>query len=492
LFGAVRPEKDLPPALRVIDKPPMRTRTLLLISLVLNVALISALVTWLSSPRAVAPPVRPPNFAAIASNQPVRIVKTNILVRPRIFTWQEVESADYAVYVENLRALGMPETTIRDIIVADIDQIFLQRQRADAAQQDMEWWRAVPSQEMQSNLLARAQGMESERQALLAKLLGPDWAKDRPQNDELPLGLAGPVLSALPDEVKARVQEIAQRSSARMAAYVAQVEALGQPLNPVEVARLRDETRAQLAAVLPAAALEEFLLRYSENANQLRRELGGLNPTPEEFRAVFRAVDALDRELPLRAGSDAESQRARAALETQRLAALRAALGPQRFAAYQAAMDPAYRDAVQVAEQVGGDRDTVLALYEISRASNDTMNRIRNDASLSDAQRAQQLREAEAEQLRARAEVLGGPAATEAPASAPAATETPMRLHGITPGDTLGILALRYGVSANAIRAANPDLNLDRVGPGTVINVPPPPAANLPASIYPPGLRRKP
>jgi LysM repeat protein len=470
----------------------MRTRTFLLISLVLNVALISALVTWLSAPRPAAPPVRSPNFAAIVSNQPVRIVKTNILVRPRTFTWQEVESADYAVYVENLRALGMPETTIRDIIVADIDQIFLQRQRADAAQQDMEWWRAVPSQEMQSNLLARAQGMESERQALLAKLLGPDWAKGRPQNDELPLGLAGPVLGALPDEVKARVQEIAQRSRARMAAYVAQAEALGQPLNQVEVAKLRDETRVQLAAVLPVAALEEFLLRYSENANQLRRELGGLNPAPEEFRAVFRAVDGIDHDLPLRAGNDAESQRVRAALEAQRLAALRAALGPQRFAAYQALMDPAYRDAMQVAEQVGGDRDTVLALYEISRASNDTLNRIRTDASLSEAQRAQQLREAEAEQLRARAEVLGGPAATEAPASAPVAAETPMRLHGITPGDTLGILALRYGVSANAIRAANPDLNLDRVGPGTIINVPPPPAANLPAAVFPPGLRRKP
>ncbi len=469
----------------------MRARTLLLISLVLNVALISALVTWLSSPRDTAPRVvRSPNLAAVISNQPVRIVKTNILVRPRTFTWQEVESADYAVYVENLRALGMPETTIRDIIVADIDQIFLQRQRADAERQDMEWWRGTPSLEMQSNLLARAQEIESERQALLAKLLGPDWAKDRPQNNELPLGLAGPVLGALPDEVKASVQEIAQRSRARMTAYVAQSEALGQPLNPAEVARLRDETRAQLAAVLPPAALEEFLLRYSETASQLRRELGGLNTTPQEFRAVFRAVDALDRELQLRAAAnDAESQRARAVLETQRLNALRAVLGPQRFAAYQALMDPTYRDAVQVAEQVGGDRDTALALYEISRAANDTQNRIRTDASLSEAQRAQQLREAEAEQLRARAAVLGG-SVSEAPAVAPAVAEAPMRLHGITPGDTLGILALRYGVSANAIRAANPDLNLDRVGPGTILNVPPP--ANLPASIYPPGVRRRP
>lgn len=469
----------------------MRARTLLLISLVLNVALISALVTWLSSPREAAPPaVRSPNFAAIVSNQPVRIVKTNILVRPRTFTWQEVETADYAVYVENLRALGMPETTIRDIIVADVDQIYTQRQRADAAQQDMEWWRSTPSLEMQSNLLARAEEIERERQALLAKLLGPDWAKDRPQSDEMPLGLAGPILSALPDEVKASVQEIAQRSRTRMTAYVAQAQALGQPPNPAEVARLRDETRQQLAAVLPAAALEEFLLRYSENANQLRRELNGFNATPEEFRALFRAVDAIDNSLAVRAaGNDADAQRARAVLEAQRLSAIRTALGPQRFAAYQTLTDPAYREAITLAEQVGGDGDTALALYEISRKAGEELSRIRNDPALNEAQRLLQLREAEADQLRARAEVLGGPAAEASPATPPVA-EPPMRAHAITPGDTLGILAQRYGVSANAIRAANPELDLNRIGAGTIINVPLP--ANSPAAIFPPGMRRRP
>ena len=470
----------------------MRARTLLLISLVLNVALLSAFVTWLvSAPDAAPRVVRSPNPSVIYSNQPVRIVKTNILVRPRTFTWQEVESADYAVYVENLRALGMPETTIRDIIVADVDQIYLQRQRADAARQDMEWWRSAPSLEMQSNLLARAEGIESERQALLVKLLGPDWAKDRPTNDEMPVGLAGPVLGALPDEVKATVQEIAARSRTRMTDYATRAQALGQPLNPVEVARLRDETRQQLAAVLPAAALEEFLLRYSENANQLRRELTGFNATPDEFRALFRAVDAIDSSLAVRAaGSDLDAARARAVLEAQRFAALRSALGPQRFAAYQTLTDPAYRDAVNTAEQVGGTGDTALALYEISRAASDEANRIRSDPSLSEAQRLQQLRAAEAEQLRARALVVGGPPA-EAPAAAAAsvAVEVPQRVHAITPGDTLGILALRYGVSAAAIREANPDLDLNRAGPGMIIKVPPP--TILPPGIYPPGFQRR-
>jgi LysM repeat protein len=466
----------------------MRARTLLLISLVLNVALISALVTWMSStPKPTPAGARPIITNAAYSNQPLRIVKTNILVRPRAFTWQEVESPDYAVYVENLRALGMPETTIRDIIVADVDQIFTQRQREDAARQDMEWWRSTPSLEMQSNLLARAEEIESERQALLAKLLGSDWAKGRPKNDEMPVGLAGLVLGALSDEVKASVQEIAQRSRARMTALVTQSQALGQPLNPVEIARLRDETRQQLAAVLPAAALEEFLLRYSENANQLRRELAGFNATPEEFRALFRAVDAIDSSLVVRAaGTDADAQRARAVLEAQRLSAIRTALGPQRFAAYQTFTDPAYRDAISMAEQVGGDGDTALALYEISRKAGDEVSRIRNDASLSEAQRLQQLREAEAEQLRARAQVLGG-SAEEVASTAPAATAVPSRAHEIIPGDTLGILAVRYGVSINAIREANPGVDINRARPGTVITVPPP-GTYPPASIYPPGV----
>jgi LysM repeat protein len=466
----------------------MRTRTLLLISIVLNVALLSALVTWMSStPKPTTAGARPIIPNAVSSNQPLRIVKTNILVRPRTFTWQEVESPDYAVYVENLRALGMPETTIRDIIVADIDQIFTQRQREDAARQDMEWWRSTPSLEMQSNLLARAEEIESERQALLAKLLGPDWAKDRPRNDEMPVGLAGPILGDLSDEVKASVQEIARRSRERMTAYVTQAQALGQPLNPVELARLRDETRQQLAAVLPAAALEEFLLRYSDNANQLRRELNGFNATPEEFRALFRAVDAIDRSLAVRAaGTDADAQRARAVLEQQRLSAIRTTLGPQRFAAYQTLTDPAYRESVAVAEQVGADPGTALALYEISRAASDEANRIRNDTTLTEAQRLLLLRETEAEQLRARAQVLGGSA--ENPTAAPATVEVPSRAHEIIPGDTLGILAVRYGVSINAIREANPSMDINRARPGTVIVVPPPGTASaLPANIYPPG-----
>ena len=135
----MRWENDLPQA-RAAGKVGARVRGLLLVSLLVNVALGVAVITWLASgPAKKSNLVRPVTAATANSNLPRMIVKTNVLLRPRVFSWQEVESPDYAVYVENLRALGMPDTTIRDIIVADVDQLFAKRFRADAAQQDVEW-----------------------------------------------------------------------------------------------------------------------------------------------------------------------------------------------------------------------------------------------------------------------------------------------------------------------------------------------------------------
>lgn len=456
----------------------MRARTLLLVSLVLNVALVSALVSWFSlSPKNPPRAVRSFDAAAFNSNLIPRIVKTNVFVRANAFTWQQVESPDYAVYVQNLRALGMPDTTIRDIIIADVDQLFTQRRRAEAAKQDIEWWRSAPSSETQSNVVARSQALEAEREALLTKLLGAEWAKGRAQNDFEPLALVGPVLGAMSDEVKASVQEIAARSRSRVANYLVQAEGAGEPVSATELAKMREETRQQLATILNPQQLEEFLLRYSENASQLRRDLAGLNTTPDEFRALFQSIDSLQREAQLRyGGDDAASQRARENLEQQRLAALRLTLGPERFAAYQMTRDPAYHEALVTAEQAGVGEEAAAALYEISRAATDEFNRIRNDPNLTDAQKQQQLLAAAAEQKRARDLVLGETPAAEAPAPNLAAIMPPgagLYRHSAEPGETLPFLAVRFGVSMESLVEANPGLNFNRIAPGTRVNVPP-------------------
>src|SRR5207245_2007694 len=67
--------------------------------------------------------------------------------------WREVESADYRQYVTNLRAIGCPEQFVRDIIVADLNQLYAARARAVWAEPPIrEFWqksrpRIDPNQE---------------------------------------------------------------------------------------------------------------------------------------------------------------------------------------------------------------------------------------------------------------------------------------------------------------------------------------------------------
>jgi len=448
----------------------MRVRIILLISLVLNAALLAVLLVVIPSKRQTSAYVRPINPALVASN-PVRIIKTNVLIRPRVFTWQEIESGDYTTYVENLRALGMPEATIRDIIIADIEQLFVKKRRDLASQQDTEWWRAQPSQAYQSNQLAQAFALDEERTTLLNRLLGEDWKKSRLDQQPDPVPLTGPILSALPDDVKKTVQTIASRSTDRVREYILQAQNAGQQLNQIELAKLREQTRENLSKVLNPQQLEEFLVRNSYNATQLRRQLEGLDVTPEEFRAVFRRVDQIERDIQLRySGDDADSQRQRSALEQQRLAAIREAVGPERYDTYVMLNDPVYQESLATTEKAGASAEAAAAIYEITRATSDEVARIRNDVTLTAGQKQEQIREAQAEQQRARALVLGEQ--LPEPTTPPVPIEPPLRSHVKNPGETLGELAFRYRIRIPELREANPGIDVNRAPAGTVLNIP--------------------
>ena len=61
--------------------------------------------------------------------------------------------------------------------------------------------------------------------------------------------------------------------------------------DPIELAKLRQETRTDLQKILTAPQLEEFLLRYSQNANEMRSESGELQISPP-LRTSFAICSA--------------------------------------------------------------------------------------------------------------------------------------------------------------------------------------------------------
>src|SRR2546430_8064984 len=60
-----------------------------------------------------------------------KVNSTNVLaaLTGRI-NWASIESTNYHTYIQNLRGIGCPEETVRDIILTDISKLFAKRRAA--------------------------------------------------------------------------------------------------------------------------------------------------------------------------------------------------------------------------------------------------------------------------------------------------------------------------------------------------------------------------
>lgn len=383
----------------------MRAKAFLCTSLLLNLALLAGVfhLTHRVSP------IRPEKYETIARESGANSSRDHVIVRRQFFSWSEIESTDYAGYIANLREIDCPEATIRDIIVADVNQLFAQRREKEIPIPEQPWWRGEPDWEGISAAAGKSKALENERKALLVKLLGPDWdvtalTASRSTNT---IAFTGAVLGQLSAEARSRVLDINSRAQARVQAYRKAQEQAGKPLNPVDLARLRQETRAELTQVLNPEQMEEYLLRYSATATQMRQELSGFNTTPDEFRQIFKVRDSYDQPLQLTyAGSDAAMIKKRRELEDQRDAAVRQAIGTERFRFYQLSQDPLFQQTRSTAQASGAPPDAVLPMYQINQLAQAEQQRIKNDLTLSADERDEALKIIQKDQERSLQKVM--------------------------------------------------------------------------------------
>jgi hypothetical protein len=380
---------------------------LLAASVCLN--LILAVAWWRSTP------AERPQRPAITIFRPVvtnllRPIRTNLVIQPRLLTWADLESPNYSIYIANLRGIGCPEETVRDIIVADVNQIFSARRDREVTLPAQQWWRAEPDPEVAAAAQEMVAALDDERRQLLTQLLGPGWdTEGRHFASPQPLpALDGSLLGALPAEVKAAVHavEAGRRAALRELREAAARE--GRPVSAREEAAVEQRARAQLGGLLGPAELEEYSLRYSPHAARLRAQLRNFEPTPDEFRALFRATEPLERELAQLADeTDAASVLRRRELEARREAAVREALGGERFAYHQLAQQAGFIEARDTALKLGVGAEAVLPLYQINLAASEETRRVLADSSLTPEEQTRQLALLEAQRLETLRRVLG-------------------------------------------------------------------------------------
>ncbi len=462
----------------------MRWRVLALVSLGVNLVLAAV---WLSTSQQYSVKLTAANASAQAlTNATV----TNNFIRRQPFAWREVESPDYPTYIGNLRFIGCPEQTIRDIIIADVNALYARKRATELVTPEQQWWRSEPDTNVLQLALDKGRALDDERRALLTRLLGTNWESGDqisiPRPSRPGILLDGPVLGALPPETKQSIQAVNSRSEEKLQAYVDAQRAAGKAPDPVELARLRQETRDELARILPPAQLEEYLLRYSQSANDLRQSLGQLqyfNATPDEFRALFRATDSVDQQLALLADStDPASLQQRRSLEAPKENAIRIALGSRRYDDYRLLQDPMYREAMATALEAGTP-ESARVIYQVNLAAAATQDAITNRGDLDDDQKAIELKQLELDQMKANALATGRQLPPEPPAPPVRRTYT------LRPGDTPSVIGMIYGVPESAIRAANPNLDFNRLRPGDSIYIPRNALVPAPAPITSPAAR---
>ncbi len=327
------------------------------------------------------------------------------------FNWAQVESADYRIYISNLRAIGCPEATIKDIIMTDVMKLYAQRRgQASVNGREFHYWetdekRKLKQRQVEEREKTLAQ-IDKELPAVLRELLGINYEKELDKyfidtnEDErrlafLPEDKRNSAI-ALHEQYESARERILSASGGHPTA--ADLERLQ---------RLQQEMDARLGQMLTPDEQFQFELSTSPTADALRKNLVGFNPSESEFREIYQRQKAIDAAFAYQDLSDPTVRAAKAAAEKQMEDQLFSALGQGRMADYQTVKNPDYREVFAFSERFDLPNTVSQSLVEMRTVAEQQRGQLLADNNLSDEKKAEALRAIQAETEKTLRQTLG-------------------------------------------------------------------------------------
>lgn len=335
-----------------------------------------------------------------------------VVVMSEPFDWAQLESADYHDYLANLRAIGCPEPTVGDIIIADVNDLFTLRVKALVDEVSGRFWELIlrpdDFEKMVEEKHAQLRALENERDELFAEVFG----ESDPRSAENLLRSAA--------DRRAEWERIGDfLSEEKCARFVFAKEALERdwtdflripgPTGEQQQAK-RKELEAALDQTLRAAftadEYNEVRLRQSPVAS-LRYRLVGLALDEEMVRAVanlqFENMEAQAAFSP----KDADFKSRAAQLQQQSKAQTRELIGPDGYAAFQRATDGCYELIYRVTQRLELPDTAAAQTYDIRRQAEEAAHGVQADNSLAAEARQAQLQAIGAETRKSLSAALG-------------------------------------------------------------------------------------
>lgn len=337
-----------------------------------------------------------------AGNESLAPVLVNVPGEP--FSWHRIEAEDYYKYVANLRAIGCPEETIQDIIYNDVTKLYAgkfkalnQQYRPSMYGGGKDYWRSegyAPSAEWSR----KTRELTEEKKALLIALLGVDIEKMRRERMGIP-DYEAVRMAFLPEEKRKQAEDIRMRfQDMEQALYQKYNNYYGEERN-AEFAEIAKQREAELAKLLSPYELEEYKLRNSQTAQQMKWELQSFEANEEEFRKMFKVREAYDQAMAkYRQGGgpdpdNPEEQRLYMEASKLRDEEMKKVLGETRYREYARAKDYNYQELYRMVQRSELPKETATKVYDMKDAAEAQARKVRSDQSLTAEQRQQALAE---------------------------------------------------------------------------------------------------
>lgn len=310
------------------------------------------------------------------------------------FNWESVESTDYKQYLANLRSVGCPEETIRDIIRADVNKLYEgKKKEIRKAAPKFEYWKGDDflrgaGREAWLRMLA----VNEERDATLRALgIAPDSSKKEAKN----AAVMDWMMDYLGEEKKAQVLRLYKELEDRLATRAPN------SLDLIQIQQLMKERDEAVKRMLtPDEAFQYDLRQPTGTGGRVRHSLACMEPTEQEFVTVYKIRKGFEEQFPdlfpevqtvnpaeLTAAEYRTLRETARQVESQIQEQIRLTLDPERYADFEIAQNPSYQEMYLIAKQADLGPSEAKQLYQARLNAEERASRVQNDPGLTPEQR---------------------------------------------------------------------------------------------------------
>jgi len=348
--------------------------------------------------------------ATMPATAPVMVIRTNA------FEWAQLEAEDYRTYIERLRSIGCPEQTIRDIVIADLEKLMAPRVREiEGHKEPPVYWkpdrkelvRAIETLEK----TGKKQEVDFEKREIIRELLGVDLAAERSKTQG-ETDFYEERLTFLTSDKRSRVRMIMERANREEIALREKSWLENDELTLAERKELQEiaaTKEREVGALLTPEELAKYNLWFSDSAYKVRDSFFAMEPSEEDFLAVYEIQREFDsewggKEIHARSVNErVEYENAKREYEDQ----IREQLGDERYEEYRRSRDDDFQQLQAAAVQFGLNTGIAAEVYGFKKVLQEERERVRQMPGLTLEQRSRVSTALADEAERAIIEVMG-------------------------------------------------------------------------------------